>query len=283
MASRTRLRVSARTSGSLLMTLDTVLDETCARSATSWMVTDAGMGVMESGQTSLRQLGAPLSYRVCRRRTRRARSLSVGQHLNLRNRHPELAGCLDGKRYIHLGEIRTRRGKAGHGNGEGRPCPDARGPESLRHVEHSAPLGPAQGIRAPHSEGHRACGRVIDPVMYLDELSFARAAPHIGSSTGNSEHTGLRSTPIGNDSGGCKRHAYGSMRTRLFGIWEMNFDAAVGEGQRPRRRRMRRMGKTAPRRLEGRRNARGLPKRRPGGGEGPRDKTPTHRRQTTRP
>src|SRR5712664_1137905 len=73
MASRTRLRVSARTSGSLLMTLDTVLDETCARSATSWMVTDAGMGVMESGQTSLRRLGAWLSYRVCRRRTRRAR------------------------------------------------------------------------------------------------------------------------------------------------------------------------------------------------------------------
>src|ERR1700730_17930030 len=61
MASRTRLRVSARTSGLLLMPLDTVLDETCARSATSWMVTDAGMGVMESGQTSLRRLGACLA------------------------------------------------------------------------------------------------------------------------------------------------------------------------------------------------------------------------------
>src|SRR5882724_6114103 len=118
MASRTRVRVSARTRGSLLVTLDTGLDETCARSATSWMVTDAGMGVMECGQTSLRRLGAcrGLSYRVCRRRTRRARSLSVGQHLNLRNRPPELAGCLDGKRYCHLGKIRTRRGKAGHGN-----------------------------------------------------------------------------------------------------------------------------------------------------------------------
>src|SRR5882757_5155991 len=61
MASRTRLRVSARTSGSLFMTLDTVLDETCARSATSWMVTDAGMAVMESGQASLNRLR--LSYR----------------------------------------------------------------------------------------------------------------------------------------------------------------------------------------------------------------------------
>src|SRR5271165_316703 len=104
MASRTRLRVSARTSGSLLMTLDTVLDETCARSATSWMVTDAGMGVMESSQTSLRRTG--LSYRVCRRRTRRARSWGVRQHLNLRNRHPELAGCLEGKRHLHVREIR---------------------------------------------------------------------------------------------------------------------------------------------------------------------------------
>src|SRR5260370_22674776 len=119
MASRTRLRVSARTSGSLLMTLDTVLEETCARSATSWMVTDAGMGVMESGQTSLRRLR--LSYRVCRRRTRRARLRCVGPHLNLRDRHAELAGRLDGKRHFHLGEIRTRRGKAGHGNDERSP------------------------------------------------------------------------------------------------------------------------------------------------------------------
>src|SRR6202030_3669271 len=158
MASRTRLRVSARTSGSLLMTLDTVLDETCARSATSWMVTDAGMGNMESGQSSLRRLGAclnilreprwqgeQLSYRVCRRRTLCARKPRVGSQLNLRNRHPELAGCLDGKRYFHFGKIGTRCGNAGHRDDEGLPCPDARRPESLRHVEHRAPFGPAQG------------------------------------------------------------------------------------------------------------------------------------------
>src|SRR5713226_3749741 len=143
MASRTRLRVSARTSGSLLMTLDTVLDETCARSATSWMVTDAGMGSMESGQSSLRRLGAcrGLSYRVCRRRTRCARKPRIGSQLNLRNRHPELAGCLDCKRYRHFGKIRTRCGNAGDGNDEGLPCTDTRRPEGLRHVEHRAPFG----------------------------------------------------------------------------------------------------------------------------------------------
>ena len=43
MASRIRARVSERTRGSLLMTLDTVLGETLARSATSWMVTAAGL------------------------------------------------------------------------------------------------------------------------------------------------------------------------------------------------------------------------------------------------
>src|ERR1700692_2144213 len=102
--------------------------------------------------------------------------------------------------------------------------------------------------------------------MYLDELSFAGAAPHIGSSTGNSEHTGLCSAPVGNGSDGCKRHAHGSMRTRLFGIREMNFDAAVGEKQRPRRRRRRGVEKTAARGLEVRRNARVLPERHRGGG-----------------
>src|SRR5579863_2994640 len=46
MASRILARVSERTRGSLLMTLETVFGDTLARSATSWIVTDAGLELM---------------------------------------------------------------------------------------------------------------------------------------------------------------------------------------------------------------------------------------------
>src|SRR6202035_1715926 len=46
MASRILARVSERTRGSLLMTLETVFGDTLARSATSWIVTDAGLKLM---------------------------------------------------------------------------------------------------------------------------------------------------------------------------------------------------------------------------------------------
>src|ERR1039458_8651590 len=113
MASRIRLRVSDRTRGSSLMTRETVLGETRARSATSWIVTEVGMSAMRNREDLALN---PLFHRVRQRRTRRVRQPRIRRQTDVRNGQPEFAGRFDGERYVNTAQLRPRSPQARHCN-----------------------------------------------------------------------------------------------------------------------------------------------------------------------
>src|SRR3984957_16684935 len=239
MASRILARVSERTRGSLLITLDTVFGDTLARSATSWIVTDAGLKLMAKENlletcayiSDSRGWRAPKTPQVVLRTAGRGARALVDE-ARLRDGQPKSMGGLDGRRHLDLGEVRAPIGKTGQRDRQGLPAPRRGALEDSSHIQHGTAARAAQRLSAAHADLDASRGNPIDAVAHIELIPLLGPMPEILRTPGNPQHAAL-TRPIGADAvgaGGCDHRA---VRALLAHCRQMNLRAVIGDEDRP--------------------------------------------------